>query len=61
MNGSLLMKSSQVLAERIGFLSLDRHFVINADYAPFFTGTFLRQTTPGRQLDYVSTWVTYKS
>lgn len=39
---------------------LDRHFTLSADYAHFFTGEFLKQTTPGKDVNYVSTWVTFR-
>ena len=34
---------------------LDRHFTLTADYAHFFAGDFLKQTTPGKDVDYFST------
>ncbi|PYJ85763.1 MAG: alginate export family protein [Verrucomicrobia bacterium] len=39
---------------------LDRHLTLAADYAHFFAGDFLKQTTPGRDVDYFSAWVTYR-
>jgi hypothetical protein len=39
---------------------LDRHFTLTADYAHFFAGDFLKQTTPGKDVDYFSAWVTYR-
>jgi hypothetical protein len=39
---------------------IDRHLTVTADYAHFFAGDFLNQTTPGKDVDYVSTWATYK-
>ncbi len=38
----------------------DRHFTFNADYAHFFAGDFLKETTPGKDVDYFSAWVTYR-
>jgi len=38
----------------------DRHITFTADYAHFFAGDFLKQTTPGRDVDYVSVWATYR-
>jgi len=38
----------------------DRHFAVSADFAYFRSGRFLRETTPGKPLGYVSTWLTYK-
>jgi len=39
---------------------VDRHVTITADYAHFFAGQFLKQTTPGKDVDYFSTWATYR-
>lgn len=39
---------------------MDRHFSVTGDYAHFFAGSFLKQTTPGRDIDYFSVWVTYR-
>jgi hypothetical protein len=39
---------------------LDRHFTLTADYAHFFAGDFLKQTTPGKDVDYCSVWMTYR-
>ena len=39
---------------------LDRHLTLTADYAHFFAGDFLKQTTPGKDVDYVSAWVTFR-
>jgi hypothetical protein len=38
----------------------DRHISFSADYAHFFAGTFLRETTPGKDVDYISAWITYR-
>ena len=39
---------------------VDRHLSLTADYARFFAGTFLKETTPGKDVDYVSVWMTFK-
>ena len=39
---------------------LDRHLTLTADYAHFFAGDFLKETTPGKDVDYVSAWVTFR-
>jgi len=39
---------------------MDRHITFTADYAHFFAGDFLKQTTPGQDVDYFSAWVTYR-
>jgi hypothetical protein len=31
-----------------------------ADYAHFFARDFLKQTTPGKDADYFSLWVTFR-
>ena len=36
----------------------NRHLTLSADYAHFFVGDFLKQTTPGKDVDYVSAWIT---
>ena len=38
----------------------DRHFTFTIDYAHFFAGQFLKETTPGDDVDYFSAWVTYR-
>ncbi len=38
----------------------DRHLTFTADYAHFFAGDFLKQTTPGKDVDYFSVWATYR-
>jgi len=37
---------------------VDRHFTFTADYAHFIAGDFLKQTTPGKDVDYFSAWIT---
>ena len=39
---------------------LARHITLAADYAHFFAGDFLKQTTPGKDVDYFSAWVTFR-
>ena len=39
---------------------IDRHFSASLVYAHFFPGDFLKQTPPGKDVDYFSAWVTYK-
>jgi hypothetical protein len=38
----------------------DQHLSLTADYAHFFAGRFLKETGPGRDVDYASGWVTYR-
>lgn len=39
---------------------LDRHLSFVAIYGHFLTGSFLRESGSGRDVDYVTTWLTYK-
>ncbi len=47
-------------AEAMREWRLDRHFTFTADYAHFFAGDFLKQTTPGKDVDYFSVWATFR-
>lgn len=37
-----------------------RHITVLTSYVHFFPGPFLKQTTPGKELDYFTAWITYK-
>ena len=39
---------------------IERHIKLVAIYAHFLAGEFLRQSGPGEDVDYVTTWLTYK-
>ena len=39
---------------------LDRHLTFAVDYARFFAGDFLKASTPGKDVDYVSGWLAFK-
>ena len=39
---------------------LSRRLTLTADYAHFFAGDFLKQTTTGKDVDYFSAWVTFR-
>jgi hypothetical protein len=39
---------------------LDRHITFVAIYAHFLAGPFLRESGPGKDVDYVTTWATFK-
>lgn len=39
---------------------IDRHLSLAAIYGHFFAGEFLKETEPGKDVDYVTTWVTYQ-
>lgn len=40
--------------------SIDRHLSLVAIYGHFFTGQFLRESGPGKDVDYLATWLMYK-
>lgn len=42
------------------FWDIDRHLSFVAIYGHFFAGPFLRETGPGEDVDYVTTWLAYK-
>jgi hypothetical protein len=42
------------------FWDIDRHLTFVAIYVHFFAGRFLKETGPGEDVDYVTTWMTYK-
>ena len=39
---------------------LGRHLSVTGQYLHFFAGPFLKETQPGRDVDFVALWVTYK-
>jgi len=39
---------------------IDRHLSFVAIYGHFFAGRFLRESGPGEDVDYLTTWLTYK-
>jgi len=39
---------------------VDRHFSFFTEYSHFFPGGFLRQSTPGRNINYMTEWVEYR-
>ena len=39
---------------------VQRHLTFSAAYAHFFASDFLKETQPGKDVDYVSTWLTFK-
>jgi hypothetical protein len=44
----------------LGEWRIQRHLTLTAAYAHFFTGSFLDESTPGKDVDYVSTWLAFK-
>jgi len=39
---------------------IDRHAYLQADYGVFFAGQFLKQASPGRNINYTELWAGYK-
>jgi hypothetical protein len=39
---------------------IDRHLTLTAIYSHFLTGRFLRETPPNKNVDYFTTWLTYR-
>lgn len=39
---------------------LDRHMSLVGVYTRFFTGPYIRETGPGRDVDFLATWASYK-
>jgi PAS domain-containing protein len=39
---------------------IDRHAYLQADYGIFYAGQFLKEATPGRNLNYMAFWAGYK-
>jgi hypothetical protein len=42
------------------FWDIDRHLTFVAIYGHFFTAEFLKESGPGKDVDYVTTWLSYK-
>ena len=40
--------------------NLDRHLTLVAIYAHFLAGDFLKESGPGKDVDYLTTWLAYK-
>ena len=40
--------------------TVDRHTTLFAEYLHFFAGEFLKQSTPGRNIDYVTWWLDFR-
>lgn len=55
--------NSRYIGSQLAFSSeweISRHFFFLAQYMHFFTGSFLDDVTPGRDIDFYTMWVTYK-
>jgi hypothetical protein len=44
----------------IFFGDIARHLSFVAIYGDFFAGSFLKESGPGEDVDYVTTWLAYK-
>jgi hypothetical protein len=65
--GLLLRASGNSLARFAGYQpgveerwQIDRHAYLQSDYGIFYADPFLRQTMPGKNLNYLSIWAGYK-
>jgi len=63
-NLSPLRTGQQSRARAIGTLPsnrldwrINRHFTFTVIYSHFFAGRFLKETPPGKDVDYTSTWL----
>jgi len=43
-----------------GVFDRDRHLSLTVNYAHFFSRSFLKDTGPAHDVDYSTTWLTYK-
>jgi Alginate export len=64
---ALIRPSGNSLARFVGYMpgievrwQIDRHAYLQSDYGIFYAGRFLRETMPGRNLNYLSFWAGYK-
>ena len=65
--GFLLVPAGDSRARFVGYRpgaevrwQIDRHAWLQADYGVFFAGDFLKQTSPGRNINYWELWAGYK-
>jgi len=65
--GFLLVPAGNSRARFVGYRpgiearwQIDRHAWVQADYGVFFAGEFLKQASPGRNINYTEFWVGYK-
>lgn len=67
-NAVALVRSAKASAARyIGSMpqlqliwDMDRHLTISAIYGHFFAGRFIKESGPGEDVDYLTTWLAYK-
>jgi Alginate export len=65
--GFLLVAAGNSRARFVGYRpgvevrwQIDRHAYLQADYGVFFAGEFLKQSAPGRNINYTEFWAGYK-
>ena len=65
--GFLLVPAGESRARFVGYRpgiearwQIDRHLWLQADYGVFFAGEFLKQASPGRNINYTEFWARYK-
>jgi hypothetical protein len=65
--GFLLVPAGESRARFVGYRpgvevrwQIDRHAYLQADYGVFYAGQFLKQASPGRNLNYMAFWAGYK-
>jgi len=65
--GFLLVPAGGTRARFVGYRpgievrwQIDRHAYLQADYGVFFAGEFLKQASPGRNINYTEFWAGYK-
>jgi hypothetical protein len=65
--GFLLVPAGDSRARFVGYRpgiearwQIDRHAYLQADYGVFFAGEFLKQASPGRNINYTEFWAGYK-
>jgi len=39
---------------------IDRHAYLQADYGIFYAGQFLKEASPGRNINYLALWAGYE-
>jgi hypothetical protein len=66
-DGSLLVPTGSSRARFVGYRpgvevrwQIDRHAWFQADYGVFFAGEFLKQASPGRNLNFTEFWLGYR-
>jgi hypothetical protein len=65
--GFLLVPAGTSQARFVGYRpgaelrwQIDRHTYLQADYGVFFAGKFLKEASPGRNINYMELWAVYK-